>query len=94
MDDEDLYWSWNDKMAKEISTYCFELLEDLPANERDDVAIEVLISALAAVLLVYKIKNPSFTHKQILDEACSRVKIDFFGKAGHKDFTIPLNCVN
>lgn len=92
--DEGLNYDFNLDLAQELVEYAMEMLENFPASERDDIVIDVLISSLSGMLLAYKIMNPNFTHKQLLDSACMKLKQDFFLKAGRDDFTIDLDCVN
>jgi hypothetical protein len=85
---------FEDDMAKEISQLGMELLENYPAAEQLDMLIDIMVRALSGQLLAFKIINPNFTHKQLLEEVCLKLKQDFFLKAGRDDFVIDRDCVN
>jgi hypothetical protein len=92
--DEGISLDWTNDMASEVTDFIFEMLENIPEAEKIDLAINIFIVAIAGNLLAYKILNPRWTHKQLLDEVCSKIKQDFFAKAGREDFTIDISCVN
>lgn len=92
--DEYLDLNWTNDMAQETCDFIMDTLKHMDAQEKFEVTLQVLTSALAGTLLAYKLINPQWSHKQLLDEMTDKVKMDFFRKAGGSDFTIDAEYVN
>lgn len=71
----------DEEYAKEIVDFAMDLLSHIPPNELDDALLSVFVESLSGIMVAFKIMNPNFTDRQILDQICDQIKMSYIKKA-------------
>ena len=71
----------DEEYAKEIVDFAMDLLSHIPSNELDDALLSVFVESLSGIMVAFKIMNPNFTDRQILDQICDQIKMSYIKKA-------------
>lgn len=93
--EEGIDYDFEKDLSDEAVLYILDMIADFPDESKDDILIDVLLEALAGALMGFKLMNPQFTQKQILDQALFKLRSKFHNKAGLQDFDAQdLLCIN
>lgn len=69
-------------IARELLDTGFDLIQDIPDSEKDDVLIVCFVEVLVGLMLAFRIMNPGISHDKILAQVCERIKSDYVARTG------------
>jgi hypothetical protein len=71
----------DEEYAKELVDFAMDILGHVSSEELDDALILLFIESLSGIMVAFKIMNPNFTDRQILDQICDQIKMAYIKKA-------------
>lgn len=81
-DDEGINSDFVEDIARELLDTGFDMIEDIPDAEKDDVLLIAFTVAVANLAVGFRILNPGYSHKKILDQIFDRVRSEYVEKIG------------
>lgn len=77
-------------IARELLDTGLDIVEDIPDSEKDDILLVAFSLAVANLAVGFRVLNPNYSHTQILNQLCDRIKSEYVTKVGIED-TGPSN---